>query len=190
MKPALIACLMTLVLAACTSNPVQVDYDTQARFGELKTWAWQYAEQPASEDPLANNALVDERIRAAIEQALAAKGHEAVPADKAGYRVAYRYSIERDVLQQPSNPQMGVGIGGGSGGHFGGGISFNFGIGEQASPLRETLVIDILDAQSGKLLWRGFLTTTLSSGKPSTTAKNIRDAVNAILAKFPPAAKP
>jgi hypothetical protein len=50
-----------------------------------------------------------------------------------------------------------------------------------------TLVIDIVDAEAGKLVWRGSGSRRIStSPTPQKTTRRINEAVEAILARFPP----
>ena len=50
------------------------------------------------------------------------------------------------------------------------------------------LVLDVLDARTGELIWRGWATKSLDDNPtPETVQKYVKAAVEKILEKFPPA---
>jgi hypothetical protein len=167
--------LMSMVLFIAGSVPAQqvkTDYDRSANFRQYKTYSWAHVK---TKDPLD----VD-RIKAAVNSTLAAKGWTQM--DSGGDVSVVAMEMTRD--QQTLNTFYD-GFGGGWGWRrFGGG-----GFGEATTTTETykigTLVIDLFDAKTKKLIWRGSESDTLSNN----TDKNIKDldkGVEKMFKKFPP----
>jgi Domain of unknown function (DUF4136) len=163
-----------LVLFASTSRAQQVktDYDRNANFGQYKTYSW---EQVKTKDTLD----VD-RIKSAVNAALAAKGMNQVAS---GGDVSI-IALEMTQNQQTLNTFYD-GFGGGWGWRrFGGG-----GFGEATTTTDTykvgTLVVDLFDAKTKALLWRGSSSDTLSNNS-SKNIKNLDKGVEKMFKKFPP----
>src|ERR1700736_559639 len=137
------------VLFAATSfaQQVKTDYDRSADFSQYKTYSW---EKVQTQDPL----WVD-RIKEAVNTTLTAKGLTPV---ESGGDVAI-VAIETTQNQRTLNTFYD-GFGGGwrwrGGGGFGSAFTTvdNYKVG--------TLVVDLFDASTKKLFWRGSASETLS----------------------------
>src|SRR5258707_10178214 len=130
------------------AEEVKSEYDHNANFVQYKSYSW---EKVKPQDPL----LVD-RIKDAVNRALAAKGWTQV--DSGGDVCVMAIEITQN--QQTINTFY-AGFGGGRRwGGFGG-----FG---DATPTTETyqvgsLVVDLFDAKTKNLIWRGSASDTLSN---------------------------
>lgn len=182
-KPWLL-CLVGL-LAGCASS-VNVDYDRQADFSRLKTFALLEASQIKTGDPRLDSPLVEQRIRKAIVAQLRARGF--VP-DERQPDFLVRYDIR--VKQEIEGDSSGITIGFGSfSSHSAIGLSYGFPGYEVESYDRAVLVIDMLDAASRRLLWRGSYGERLYDGlTPEKMDATINTTVNEILSHFPPGRK-
>ena len=154
--------LMTLLLVA---GPVttSVEYDHQVDFSQYKTWSWHEGGTAAM------NPVTDKAIRDAIEKGLAARGLSRVDTSAALF-VVYHASrtTQIDVLTAKSaSPAPPSGI-----------RYFQKG----------SLVVDVLDAGSGKVVWRGQAARVLRYG-PKEIAAQVDAAVDEMLARFPPSAQ-
>src|SRR4029077_16632505 len=132
-----------------SAQQVKTDYDRSANFAQYKTYSWEQVKT--------KNALDIDRIKAAVNLALAAKGWTQV--DSGGDVSIVAMEITRN--QQTLNTFYD-GFGGGWGWRrFGGG-----GFGEATTTTETykvgTLVIDLFDSKAKKLLWRGASSDTLS----------------------------
>ena len=154
--------LLTLLLfAAATAS--QVEYDRQVDFSRYETWSWHERVTPAA------SPMADKRIREAIERGLAARGLSRVDRDGA-LLVVYHASKTIEIDLAPIKNAV---------------ASTPTGI---QYVEKGSLVIDMLDAASGNVVWRGHATGALRYG-PSEIAEQVKAAVHTLLEKYPPPAR-
>jgi hypothetical protein len=163
--------IVLLAAAASFATEVKTDYDRSTDFSQYKTYSW---EKVQTKDQL----WVD-RIKQAVNSALAGKGWTEVPS---GGNVAI-VAIEMTKNQQTLNTFYdGFGRGWRWGGGFGDSTTTvdNYKVG--------TLVVDLFDANSKKLIWRGSSSDTLSS-KSDKNIKELDKGVEKMFDHFPPSEK-
>jgi hypothetical protein len=161
----------TLVMAQKTS----FDFDKSADFSKFKTYALKDGTKVG--DP-----LIDNRIVAAIEMELAAKGmtkNDAKPDVVAVYHVAF--DKQQDITAYSSGY---------------GGYGYRWGGGWGTTDVRVnqilvgTLIIDVADANKQEVVWRGMGVKEVDTqAKADKRDKNINGAVKKILQNFPPKKK-
>lgn len=174
-----------LSLAACAGSRVATDYDPNASFAPLETFAWLEPVRDEVEDPLLDSPLLNRKVERAVADALLARGYSRVdaPAD-ADFLVTY-HTASRERLRDRGGFSIGLGFG--HGWHHGHSAMF---LGPQHYfPRIEgyqegTLMIDVLDARSRDLLWRGWIRNTVDPSNYSDEA--VDAAVREILDRFPP----
>ncbi len=159
--------MMFLFAGKSSAQQVKTDYDRSVNFGQYKTYSW---ERVKTQDPL----FVD-RIKSSVNSALAAKGWTQV--DSGGDVSIVAIEITRN--QQTLNTFYD-GLGGGW--RWGG-----FG---QATTTTETykvgtLVVDLFDTKTKKLVWRGMSSDTLSNNSDKNI-KNLNKGVEKMFKQFPP----
>jgi hypothetical protein len=163
--------MMFLFAAKSPAQQVKSDYDHSANFGQYKTYSW---EKVQTKDPL----QVD-RIKGAVNSALAAKGLTEVPS---GGDVEV-FAIETTQNQQTLDTFYNGFGGGRRWGGFGG-------FGDATTTVETykvgTLVIDLFDAKTEKLIWRSSSSDTLSDNADKNT-KKLAKGVNKMFQHFPPA---
>ena len=165
--------LALLFATASFAQQVKTDYDRSADFGQYKTYSW---EKVQTQDPL----WVD-RIKQAVNAALAAKGLTPV---ESGGDIAI-VAMETTQNQRTLNTFYD-GFGGGwrwrGAGGFGTATTTvdNYKVG--------TLVVDLFDAHTKTLIWRGSSSDTLSD-KSDKNIKNLDKGVQKMFDHFPPDAK-
>ena len=172
MQRKILASLAAAVLfsIATLAQQVKTDYDRGANFSQYKTFSW---EKVQTQDPL----WVD-RIKASVNAALTAKGLTPV---ESGGDIAI-VAIETTQNQQTLNTFYD-GFGGGwrwrGAGGFGDSTTTveNYKVG--------TLVVDLFDAHTKTLLWRGSSSDTLSD-KSDKNIKNLDKGVQKMFDHFPP----
>jgi len=179
-KRSISVCAGIVLLCATSSfaQHVKTDYDRNADFDQYKTYYW---EKVQTQDPLWVS-----RIKDAVNTALATKGWTEVAS---GGQIAI-LAIEMTNNQQTLNTFYD-GFGGGWGwrGFRGGGFG---GFGEATTTTETykvgTLVVDLFDAKSKTLIWRGSASDTLSD-KSEKNIKSLDKGVQKIFDHFPPGSK-
>ena len=164
--------MMVLFAIKSSAGQVKTDYDRNANFGQYKTYSW---EQVKTKDVL----YVD-RIKSAVNTALAAKGWTQVDSGSDVCIIALGMTREQQTLDTFYD-----GFGGGWGWRrFGGG-----GFGEATTTTETyevgTLVIDLFDAKTKQLVWRGSTSDTLSNNSDKNIHNLDRD-VEKMFKQFPP----
>jgi hypothetical protein len=165
--------IVLLGATASFAQQVKTDYDRSANFSQYKTYSW---EKVQTQDPL----WVD-RIKEAVNAALAAKGLTPV---ESGGDIAI-VAMETTQNQRTLNTFYD-GFGGGwrwrGAGGFGTATTTvdNYKVG--------TLVVDLFDAHTKTLIWRGSASDTLSD-KSDKNIKNLDKGVQKMFDHFPPDAK-
>ncbi|MGA2601149.1 MAG: DUF4136 domain-containing protein [Bryobacteraceae bacterium] len=148
---------------------VTTDYDHSADFGQYHTYSWERVK--------AGDQLWADRITRDVDQQLSAKGWQKV---ESGGDVAV--TGFGSTKEQPTLNTFYDGFGGWRWGGFG----------ETTTTVTNTpvgtLVVDMFDARTKHLIWRGMSAETLS-GKPEKNENKLADAVKDMFKKFPPPAK-
>ena len=157
-------------LATLFAQQVQTDFDHQEDFSQYKTYSWEQI-KPA-------NSLWTPRIKNAVDNQLAAKGWT-LSAQNADVAVM---AIETTHTQKTLDTFYD-GLGGGWGwrgfGDFGDATTTEHDYKEG------TLVVDMYDAKSKQLIWRGSAEDTLSD-KAANNEKNLDKGVAKMFKAFPP----
>src|ERR1700722_8806859 len=167
--------LLFLFAVTLSAGQGKTDYDRDAHFGQYRTYTW---EQVKTQNPL----HVD-RIKSAVNAALAAKGWTQV--DSGGDVCVMAMEITRN--QQTLNTFYD-GVGGGWGWRRFGGGGFG-GLGEATTTTETykvgTLVVDLFDTKTKQLLWRGTPPDTLSNNS-NKNIQNLDKDVEKMFKNFPP----
>ena len=170
---------MALSPALLLAQKVSYDFSKTANFAAYKT----YAQKDGTK---VGQPLIDERIAAAIDTELAAKGltkSEANPDLIVVYHVAF--DQEKDISTYSSGYAGGYGP---YGYGWGGGMSTTNT--QVRNILVGTLVVDIADAKAKQVAWRGMATKELDpQAKPDKRDKNIANAMKKIFKNYPPKQK-
>jgi len=172
--------LLSGLITACGTT-VNVDYDQSADFATLKTFNLDKNPIKVSDDPRINSPLVQQRVTAAIREALQQKGLHA--AGQADVRVSYRIDVKQEIESDQSGVSVGIGT-------FSRNVGIGFGYGFPAADVESydqiRLTID-LQRPDGPLLWRGSDTRRLEAGStPEKNTRLINELVQSILETYPP----
>lgn len=175
MRRWLIVVICSVLTAACAGLDVERDYDTSVNFRAFETYAWQPRKETES-------SLLDSRVRDAVDREFANRGYRKVAEANADFLVSYRYAIAGK--DEPNRVHTSVGLGSGSGGTFGG-IGVSIGLGRDRE--KSILGIDLVNPDSGKLIWRGVARQRpVEQSSPEKTTAKINETVSEILKEFPP----
>ena len=164
MRRCIVSVIGLLILPAVASaQKVTVDADPSATFSAYRTYAWT-AGTPSP------NPLGEDRIHASVDQQLAAKGFT-MAANPDVY-------VATQVVTREQKELVASGFGGGWG--FGG-----YGTASVETYVQGTLVVDVYDAQTKKLVWRAKATDT-ASDKPEKNTAKINKALAKMFERYPP----
>lgn len=182
--------MVAMTLASCASMDVNSDWDKLANFEALKTYAWVPGPQPKTGNTRIDSALLDSRIRAAVDNALVAKGYQKDTSGAPTFWVSYQASVEEKLsvmavdmpYHSPSGAFVGSGVRGTSNWSLHGGAQ------TMTTQYEEgTLLIDVADPKTQNLMWRGTATDVIDpNASPDKREAKINDAVQQILSQFPP----
>ena len=160
-------------LATSFAQQVQTDFDHRADFSQYKTYSWEQI-KPA-------NSLWTSRIKNAVDNQLTAKGWTLV------YQSADVAIMAIETTQtQRTLDTFYDGFGGGWGWRgFGG---FGDATTTEHDYKEGTLVLDIYDAKSKQLIWRGSLEDSLSD-KAAKNERNLDKGLARMFKAFPPGSR-
>ena len=149
---------------------ITTDYDHSADFARYKTYSWLKVQ--------AGDSLWEDRIKRDIDAQLAAKGWTEVNSNASATIAAFRSTQNQQSLETFYDG-------------FGGGWRWRgFGGEGMATTTTDitkvgTLVVDIFDSKTQKLLWRGKESSDLSS-KPEENEKSLAKDIASMFKRFPP----
>ena len=152
------------------AQTITYDYDKSTDFSRFRTYAW--VEGTNLTDQFNHQRVVD-----AVSAQLAAKGLTQIPASASpDLLVAYHASFDRDL--QISGFSSGWGPY-----RFGGNQS---GVARTEEILTGTLVVDIIDARTRTIVWRGMATKDVDvKADPSKRERNINKAAERLFKHYP-----
>ncbi len=159
------AAMLMAAVSAVYAQKVTIDSDPAAPFGSYKTYAW--AKGTPSPNPLG-----EQRIHDGVMAQLAAKG--LVQASGAPDLFVSTHLTAHEEKELVSN-------GFGYGPWWGGG---GYATTTVHTYVKGTLLVDLYDAKTKKLVWRGTAVGT-ASDKPSKNTEKLNKALNKIFAKYP-----
>jgi Domain of unknown function (DUF4136) len=162
---------LTLLGTIALAQNVTYDYDRAAKFSSYSTYAWTRGSELADE-------LNHARIVRAIEAALAAKGLARVEASTTpDVLVAYHASFDNNLEITGSVNGWGpFGLGGD-----------RWGSARVQPVVVGTLVVDISDARTGAIVWRGLASSDIRpTDKPESRDKKIVKATEKMFKNYPP----
>lgn len=186
----LLLSLSAIVIAAC-STQVVVEQAADAQLPGPGTYAWGPATDhiPGEGNHRVNNDIIAAKVQNALDKGLAKRGYKAVDRSQAAWLVHYHAGIEQQTQlvtesMYPATPHLACGpyaCGAGYGwGYYGPPeavtrtVTFHEG----------TLILDIHDAKTNKLVWRGTVSKDVNVNKPLNEVI-LQQAVDKLLKKLP-----
>lgn len=151
-------------LAACSSMSIKTAKDPGADFGQYRTYAW--APLPPVESGMTGNSMVDETIRADVEQNLAIKGLSKVPMPQADLLVSYT-AIGTDTLTYGAAPGPWL-----------------WGPDYDVYPQKVgSLTLQFIDSKNNRTVWQGTAADVV--GQNGVYQPQIAEAIKGLLKKYP-----
>jgi Domain of unknown function (DUF4136) len=168
--------VMSVAGSAAFAQDVKVDFDKDANFANIKTFS-------AKIGTSWNNPISEKRIQGEIEKTLTEKGWTKADADKADAIVVLHGATQ---VKKDLNTFYSGGYGGYGWRGMGGGM------GTATTTTSEytvgTLVVDIFDAKTKQLLYRGIAQDEVSD-KTEKNIKKVEKAADKLFKDFPPGSK-
>ncbi|GAB3999379.1 DUF4136 domain-containing protein [Spirosoma daeguense] len=179
-----------LAVAFGCSPRVAVDKSSKADFNKYKTFTWMDSDVKAGQNPVYYNQLATESVENTMSSVLQEKGLKE-DKSKPDLLVGYHFFVENKTrtVSTPSSSIYGPYLGWGRWGYRGWGPSW---WGWSAPQYREenykagTLVVDMVDAKTRKLVWRGSVENALAN--PSRITAQLSREAERIVEKFPESA--
>lgn len=180
MKPEYILMLLFVAGLACGCSSVKVttDYEPDFDYSGLETFAWLPEPPRPTGHALIDSPLFGARVRDAVNAELERRGYRKVESAEADFLLQY-YAGTKTVTKIDTTHRYHYGA------HWHGrGYA-------ETTTVREyekgSLVLDIVDAESRELVWRGVGEARLYENRtPEERAERMREAVESILDEFPP----
>jgi hypothetical protein len=169
MKRSVFLCLVLLpfVVMNALAQKVVVDWDHDADFSKYKSYAWMESKNPGSD-------LAAKRMITAIESQLAVKGLQKTHRGDADLEIVYNVGAKERMSVQ--------GYDYGYGRYRWGGGTVRY---DTTTYTEASVVVDLVDAKSHNLVWRGTASDTVSD-KPEKNEKKIQSAAEKMFKKYPP----
>jgi hypothetical protein len=179
MRRVAIAAALSFLGAAASAQDVNTDFDKDANFAAIKTFQVKVGTSW-------NNPISENRITGQVEQALTEKGWTKVDANPDALVLLHGATEKQKNL---NTFYSGMGGYGGYGYRGWGGMG---GMGTATTTVSEymvgTLVVDIFDAKTKALLFRGTASDELSD-KTDKNIKKVDKAMDKMFKDFPPGSK-
>ncbi len=156
--------------AGCSTLTVETDYDLMSDFSRYKTYGWMPAPEGENIQAASIRKKVGPLIEAAIERELKYRGFDKKKEGQPDFFVAYHGNIEHRIETQ----YVTYGCGPRS---CPGGV-------EQINYTEGTLVLDVIDAGTNELVWRG--TSMGPVAQPHNRKERVIERVRGLLKQFPP----
>lgn len=178
-----------LALAACSTQPTYIiDHADDVDFARYHSYRWYDDVHGSKQAEYRQYNSSDKRVRTYVDRELGRKGFRESHSTAADFLV--NYSISRqdhtridNFSGYPAGLHGGVGVG-----TYGAGVSVGYSSGPSVKTYREgTVVLDVIDTGSGKIVWRGIAEGRLKQSLSQKDKNRIAAEVSReLLADFPP----
>ena len=169
-KTALLAAALALSTAACSTLTTSVDFDPKADLSRYRSYSWK--DTGEIRDPVWSR-----RVESVLEDTVASKGLKQVQEGPDLWMAVHaRFSVDYQVNYWSSGWGYGWGWGPGP-------------TTVSAIPVG-TIVVDLVDARKGTLVWRGIAHDSLRPDRePEEREKTLRKVMAELFANYPPKGK-
>lgn len=186
MKQTIILAMLLAVFYSCSPR-VAVDRSNQTDFSKYRTFAWMDSDVKAGQNPLYYNQLATESVENTMSGVLGQKGLKESSSNP-DLLIGYHFFVEDKTrtVANPTSPIYGPYLGWGRWGYAGWGPGWWGWGGQQYTqePYKAgTLVVDMVDAKTHKLVWRGSVQNALAD--PSRITAQLNKEAERIVEKFP-----
>jgi Domain of unknown function (DUF4136) len=169
---------LAALFAACSSTKPAIDFDPQANFSTYKTWNWLPGGPPETGDRQLDSPEVRERLKRGIEDEFAARGFR-TNAESPDFYVFYHAALNQAISERNIENYYQY-------------MNYTVFVPWVTSSYTETwdvgtLIIDVFDAKTRTLVWRGTGQTKMNAqAGPRENEPLIRKGIREMLKEFPP----
>lgn len=164
-----------LLLGGCGPN-IQTESDPKADLTGYETFSWASPEKQEVRDPILDSELLAKKVKRAVEQSLVSRGFTPSETNPDFYVTYHTASKEK---LRSSGFDVGIGYS-----RFDPRWGYSAVFGPPADSYEQAiLIIDVIDAKTDTLVWRGWESGRLSRERFSEDA--VGRAVDDILSRFP-----
>jgi hypothetical protein len=190
------ALITALALGACSSSSLTVSTNhAPIDFSGFKTYAWLHT--GVTEENGKSSDIIDGKVKAIVDADLDSKNFTKVAKDSADFYVNYNITTLEKTDIKTYNSYGGYYPGYRSYGAYGPGRNYMYYDSRMAMPsvqeaviteyVQGTLIIDVVDPETSKLVWRGTAGKHLDEASTvEEREKVMADVVAKLLAQYPP----
>jgi|SRR5688572_32340235 len=176
MKNILYILLVSLLFSCSEKIRVYTDKDSSRDIQRFSTYAWGTIKNLETDNnPIFYNELNDKRIKAEVNNQLQAKGYN-LRDENPQLVVHYHIVIKNEIVQRDMS-------------NFYHGARWIEADRNSYSSQEGTLIIDLMDATTDELIWRGYAVSVLDEYRPDIAEETLRKAIVKIFSEFPPSSK-
>ena len=163
--------LVLLAVLGCSGIKVSTDHNQEYDFTAFKTYEWMADKPDLLRDPLIDTALLDRRVKQAVEKELSMRGYVKAE-DDPDFFVSYHFGTASQVdvsscgYHYPASPRC-----------WGQEV-------ETYTYTKGTLILDFVEPADLELVWRGYARGAIHDVERMD--ETIGEAVRKVLAEFPP----
>lgn len=174
-----------MIAASCSTLQIHSDHDPNANFSRYRTYGWATEPGAAIAPDISGvpSELIDQRIRGAVDSQLAAKGLRRASGGESPDLLVTYHLKQRQKAEAAGGAGLGFGYGFGPWFGSAGYPSYSY---QQYT--EGTLVLDLVDARSKRLAWRGIATDKTEG--PEKSDEKISQAIAETLERYPPGPPP
>lgn len=169
--------ILLAVLSGCSSLTVNYDYDNNVDWTKFKTYAWMEG-PPSQSDPtsaLPNTGLLEQRVHSSVKYEMEQRG--ITQGDDSDLLVVYHLGTQEKIQVTDWGYRYS---------------DYYWGYGGRQIDVNQftegSLVIDLIDAETKNLVWRGTGTGVVDKSQrtPEEMQARVDEVVNKVMKSFPP----
>jgi hypothetical protein len=167
--------VLAVAASACATMNVSSHVEPGLDFTQYKSWAWGAADALPTSDPRLDDAFFRDHLQGAVERELARRGlGQPEPSGAPDILVHHHANVTPRIDVNRGDPTTGACYDG----------DCRVRVLEQEVG---TIMIDVLDARTKRLIWRGWAQTSVEGvlGDPEKVGDRVAKAVTAMFKRFP-----
>lgn len=195
MRNYLFTLIALIFISGCSSLSLSTDYDKKIDFSNFKTYRWHADNEHNKASVVYLDHIMDQRLRSTIDEQLQSKQYTKASSNTEQVDFLINYSIviedRADIRTYNNYNGMYPGYTYRAGyGSYGRSVGFGYSSGSdtQVTHYKQgTLIIDIINPETDKLIWRGAADGRLPKGTDRKERDELaQEYVSKILSDFPP----